>query len=387
MLVYLPLTLLLCVLALVVSSNTLWDTALFMLALYLLLRVWTWRVVRAISIERHFPDHAFTGDAVSVDLSIRNGSLLPIPWMEVEETVPMELCAVPLTPQAISLGSRDTLCIPYTLLCRHRGYYHLGPAIVRTGDLLGLDQRLFRMTDERHIIVYPRVVSLQRLRLPTHSAQIALPSRTPLFEDPARVIGVRDYVPTDSPRHIHWTASARAGQLLVKQYHPAIARATTLCLDLDMRSYEPRNRSQIIELAIVTAASLAHHTIMRDRLEVGLATEALDPLVNEIRHFHMPPGSQAAHLMNLLEVLARVQPTSGERFTTMLREASATLPWGGTVVAITGSRTASLDETLLYLRQLGFAVALILIQEHDVHGTLPGIAIHQVWADPDLARL
>ncbi|NIN74493.1 MAG: DUF58 domain-containing protein, partial [Xanthomonadales bacterium] len=97
---------------------------------------------------------------------------------------------------------------------------------MQTGDLLGIERRSVARAEPSYLTVYPRVVPLQKLGLPTRSPLVALPAGAHLFEDPARVMGVRDYQPGDSPRRIHWTATASAGRLLVKQYQPAIARET-----------------------------------------------------------------------------------------------------------------------------------------------------------------
>lgn len=277
----------------------------------------------------------------------------------------------------------------YTLQCRRRGYYAVGPLRAETGDLLGIEQRLLVAQEPRHILVYPRVVPIERLGLPTRSALVTLPSALPLFEDTSRVMGVRDYRPGDSQRRIHWTATARTGQLLVKQYQPAIARETLICLDLDWKHY-PVRRHDASEEAIVVAASLANHTIAHERLPAGLATEARDPLVDERRRISLPPRAEAAQLMAILEVLARVQIATGGRFVDLLRDQSVHLAWGSTLVVITGQVDEELLGMLMYLKHGGHAVSLFLIQDSrggstDEYRDMVDIPIHRVWTDSELA--
>jgi uncharacterized protein (DUF58 family) len=241
-----------------------------------------------------------------------------------------------------------------------------------------------------HVIVYPQVVPLQQLGLPTRSPQVALPARWHLFEDPTRMMGVRDYQRGDSLRRIHWTATASTGRLLVKQYQPAIARETLICLDLDEADYERRQRYTATELAIVVAASIANHIIIREGLPAGLITEVLDALSEERCQFILPPRSERAHLMSLLEVLARAQVASGTSFVDLLRRESMKLSWGTTLSVITGRESEGLFDTLAYLRRAGFAVALILIQsarpsvELQKQADLLGVPIHRVWRERDL---
>jgi uncharacterized protein (DUF58 family) len=387
MALYLPMVFVVWLLATFAQSSLLYGLVWSLLGAYVVSQVWARRGAASLEIERHFIDRAYTGEEIQLETRISNRGLLPIPWVEINDTVPMELHSEPLPPQVTSLGSHREERLHYRLECKHRGYYTIGPMRMRTGDLLGLDQRSVTDQEQSHLIVYPRVVPLRRLGLPTYSALVALPSRHPLFEDPARVVGIREYVPTDSLRRIHWTATARTGHLMVKQFQPAIARTTMLCLDLCLRDYEPKDRNRAMELAIVVAASLATHAVTRERLSVGLSMEAYDPLKGEIRRMRLPPGSDSLHLMTILEVLARVQSVAGDRFARVLRDEGAGLSWGSTIVAICGSENTSLNDTLLHLKRSGHAVALILIRSGVPKRAVSTIPTYRVWSDGDLLAI
>jgi uncharacterized protein (DUF58 family) len=302
----------------------------------------------------------------------------------------VNLIAPPLYREVLSLGAREQRRFHYTLHCQQRGYYPLGPLHARTGDVLGIEAPRTTQAPPDYLTVYPRVIPLARVRLPTHSPLVALPARWPLFEDPARVTGVREYDTNDSPRRIHWTATASVGRLLVKQYQPAIARETLVCLNLNAADYDLRHRYDAIELAIVAAASIANHIVVRERLPVGLITEAWDPALNERAQFFLPPRPERVHLMGLLEVLARAQVAPTPPFADMLRRASVRLAWGATLVIITGREDEALFDTLAYLRRAGFAVALMLVQAAPASAEMQGranllnVPVHRVWRERDL---
>jgi len=359
-------------------------------AVYLFSRLWVSHGMGRLRAERRFADHAFFGDRVTIDLTVRNTSLLPLLWLEIHESLPVHFTTPPFYEEVVTLPPRGQRRFQYTLHCRQRGYYNIGPLTARTGDLLGTMRPMVKEVASEPIIVYPRVVPVQKLGLPTHSPLVALPARSPLFEDPARVRGVRDYQRGDSPRRIHWTATASAGRLLVKQYQPAIARETLICLDLDRDDYSDHYRMAGTELGIVAAASLANHILVRDRLAVGLATEAWDSVREEHSAFYLPPRKERGHLMNLLETLARVQITPETTFINLLYQRAVHLSWGATVVVITGKESEELFDALAYLRRTGFAVALVLARpdcpsdELRQRSALLGVPVHRVWEEREL---
>jgi uncharacterized protein (DUF58 family) len=366
--------------------------AYLLFLLYVLSRGWIGRGMRGLRIERRYTGRAFAGDEVTGRVSVHNTGRLPLPWLQMHESLPVELTAPPFHREVFSLGAGEQRFFEYTLYCRKRGVYKLGPLQAQAGDVLGLEPPQAAEVAAEPLMVYPKVVHLARLGLPTRSPLAALPDPTPLFEDPARVVGVRDYERGDSPRRIHWTATASAGRLLVKQYQAAIARDTVLCLDLNKEAYDLRRRVEASELAIVAAASLAHHISVQERLAVGLAAEGLDALTNELRHFYLPARRERGHLISVLEALARVQLAAGPPLAALLRQVRPRLAWGTTLVAITGRADEALFEALAALRHAGWAVALVLAQPGAVPAALQGraallgVPLREVWREGDLEQ-
>lgn len=366
----LPVVIVLFVIAALLRIDFYFNILYLLLAVYLLSRAWTQRALKQMQARRRFVNRAFAGEEIPVTLEVHNTGWLPIPWVEIHDSLPVGLISPPFYRQVMSLGGRQVARFTYTLHGYRRGYYTLGPLQLHTGDLLGLiPPRADRQLTEP-IIIYPRVVTLDKLGLPTRSPLAVLPAPTPLFEDPTRVMGVRPYQVGDSPRRIHWSASASAGQLLVKRYQPAIARETLICLDLARENYHSKRLYDASELAVTVAASLANHISVRERLAVGLATQARDPLTDADTCLALPIRRERAHLMGVLEILARVQLTEAPPlpFADFLRRESLALSWGATLAVITGRETPALCETLLNLRRRGFAVALILVLAESVEG-------------------
>ncbi len=382
---FVPFLLILFALGVVLRIDFFFTIFYLFTGIYLLSRFWVGRIKKGLRAERHVTSHAFIGDPVTLELMIKNAGWLPIPWIELLVTLPAEL-TTPWQPELAHLNPNDEQSLSHSFIPHKRGYYPVGQLAIASGDVFGIVPRFQLRIAPDYLTVYPRIVPLQALGLPTRSPLAALPSAWPLFEDTSRITGVRSYEPGDSPRHIHWTASASAGQLLVKRYQPAIARDTLIFLDLSRENYvQPLVGT---ELAIIAAASVAHHIGIRQKLPVGLATEANDPHAGRTETFYLTPRSERAHLMHLLEVLARVNAIPESRLTVHLQRERARLAYGTTLVVITGRESVALFDTLLLLRRAGLAVALILIQPPrspaELSNAPRGITIYRVWNEADL---
>jgi uncharacterized protein (DUF58 family) len=199
--------------------------------------------------------------------------------------------------------------------------------------------------------------------LPSRMPFGALASRQPLFADPARISGVRDYASGDSLRSVHWKASAREQTLQVKKFQPAIALNVALVLDLKREAYPLRSAIGSSEWAISVAASLASY-VTDERQPVGLLCNGFDPL-SEAFGMRLPPHTGRGHLMQILEYLARVQmrdftADADLSLATWLPTQLTHLDWGTTLILV----TPLLDEATLWslhqARRRGSSVIVLI---------------------------
>jgi uncharacterized protein (DUF58 family) len=323
---------------------------------------------------RTFQPRAFLYEKIPVQLEVVNRHWLPVPWLQLNEALPLELI-VPSTYRSVtSLGPYDRQQFTYTLNADRRGYYTIGPLHFRSGDLIGLNDELDTESTADHLIVYPKIIPFAKVRLPSRSPIGTLRHTQPIFEDPSRVRGKRDYVAGDSLRRVDWKATATLGRLQVKQFEPSIALETAIFLNLNADEYAQRTRLDATELAIVIAASLANW-IIGQRQSAGLSVNGADPIGAEDKPQRLPPRKGRAHLTRLLDVLARIRSIPTTPFVQMLQRETPHLPWGTTVILITGSVDDALFDEIFRARRAGLNVVLILC------GTVPNLAVIQHRAE------
>lgn len=374
--------------------------ALFALVIGIVPEIWYRSALRNLVIRQQVSQQRVCfGEAVTLSISAENRKLLPLPWLEIEDEIPAVLPL--LTGRAspsykvnrvtlvniLSLWSFQRVTRRYRLCCNARGMYTFGPATVRSGDPFGWLVREDRVPAHETLLVYPLNAPIETFGLPSRHpfGERATPRR--LLEDPLRVAGVRNYVPGDDPRRIHWKATARAGELRSKIYEPSSQYRLLILLDINAypepwMGIDP----EIQELTISAAASFAMwaldegyavgllaNTLMmsssgesiaaNDEANPGSATAAQAFL----RRVHVPLASGSEQSERILSALGRLVPYFGSPMDVLIDAERATLPLGTTVVLV--SAAAVLRETtiesLVDLRTHGAIVYLALTGDSD----------------------
>jgi len=332
----------------------------FLAGVYAAGRWWSHRALSAVHFTRSFPKRAFLNEKVPLKLELINTRWLPVIWAQINESLPVELIVPNSFQRVVSLGPHGRARFELTLNADKRGYYTIGPLHLRSGDLIGLSDDAQSQGRADNLIVYPRIIPLAHVPLPSHSPLGTLRHTQPMFEDPSRVRGKRDYVAGDSLRRIDWKATASTGRLQVKQFEPSIALETAIVLNLNADEYDYHTRYDATELAVVVAASLANW-IVGQRQSVGLWVNGEDPLAADRQPPSLLPHKGRAHLTRLLDVLARVRSIKTQSVVAQLRDMLPHLSWGTTLIVITGSADDALFDEIFRARRAGLDVLVALL--------------------------
>lgn len=350
-------------------------------------RVSLWRVTyeRALSENR-----VFVGETINLALRINNRKILPLPWVKIDDRFPQVLSPEnkPLAPSHIpltafltshaALGSFERARWNYRVPCNQRGFYILGPAKIKSGDLFGLFERERESGRTDRLIVYPRIAPMEDWGLPPKDPIGEVKSRMPLFDDAMRPRGARDYRPDDAPKHIHWRATARRGELQVKVYDPTISYQWVLFVNVATfaQAWQGAN-VELLEDLISFAASLANFAV-EQKYAVGLIANGTWPESDQ--RLKILPSRDPNHLRHMLEALAAITSFVTTPIETLMRQESANLSWGATLIVITGVVTDEILAEMMRLRQVGRRLALISLDEawEPQEAELEGIVVRQV---------
>lgn len=350
---------------------------------------WSRRVLKQIEAQREIDSHAFLGKTIKISLKVHNNGLFPAAWVALHDSLPLALGGIKPFQRVAGFGVREESRFEYTLEARKRGYYTVGPLTISTGDLFGVGERVEKEIPSQFITVYPKIVPLANVKIPSRSPQGTLRHHQPLFEDPTRVFGKRDYVAGDSLRRVDWKSTAMTGRLQVKLFEPSISLETMILLNLNAEDYNFHGRIDSTELGIVIASSLASWVIQK-RQSAGLRINGRDPLAVDGLPQPLPPRKGKGHLVRMLETLARAEMTSGSSLAMMVQRERSMLAWGTTLLVITGQVEQDLLNELYQARRSGQNALLILagsvahVKEIQTRAAFFGVSAIAISRESDL---
>jgi len=316
----------------------------------LLAWVWTWLLGRTLSVTLSAEGRRFTvGDQAPITLYVENQGPLPVPRLELADRSGLDPPAAP--PQPMALGPFAERRLTRTLVLDRRGRYRAGPVEVAFGDPFGLFEIRRRVHGGRRFVVYPREARVTSLPLRCRQPFGRVPTRLRAHQDPTSIADVRPMVPGDSPRFIHWKASARRGELHVKEFELRASTEIMLVLDMQQAVQAGTGGRCTDETAASLALGIARFALRRD-LPVGL-------LALSSRRVRLAPGRGRRHLWELRERLVDLQPDGTVPLARWLAREAAALTPASSLVVITPRLDRTLARLLLRIRRGGVDVIVL----------------------------
>jgi len=333
------------------------------------------------------------GEDITVTVKVTNQRGWPIPWIFFEDLHPKDFPRDGENSRLCVLMPGRSVEFSYTLTCPRRGYHRIGPLLMESGDLFGLQRRFITGKRQDYISVLPTVAYIDTFTISAKRPQGPVRISNRIYEDPTRISGVREYHPGDPLNRIHWKASARTGDLFTKQTEPSNVLGATLILDLHKDAYTGENAEERSELAITTAASIAYLLQMSGE-QLGMITNARDAA--EIARYEVDEtqalsrgdaessvaGEDKSDKLNplavetrrspvqalkIIENLARVIPSDGLAIDALIMSEFRRIPRDATLIPIVSRVTPELALVLAEMKISGFPVTAFVIKNQHAY--------------------
>ena len=260
------------------SNNILFITLSLLLSCLILSGVMSWLNLRGVAWRLHAPGPWRAGQTQTVALEVKNTkTVLPTYglWFElgVGEEADRRHLSIRLDPLARTR-------IEWPVKAARRGRLCVGLRSVGSLFPFGFLHKSVASTLAREVLVWPAVVEYRRHL--AGNAWRGTPSQGAVNRagHGGDLLALRRYAPGDSPRQVHWKASARLRQLLVRQFSAEGMDGFVLRVDSDAALWPRREQ---FELALGLAATLAEDLFKQERLRAVWIDDDAPQTVRRLR--------------------------------------------------------------------------------------------------------
>jgi uncharacterized protein (DUF58 family) len=394
-------------------SGAITYVRLFYLGLFLIVFAWLMTAfsLRGIQVERRArSSRAGVGDIFEERFDIQNNSRIPKLWLEVsnETTIPNATGSRVLT---FLRGRQKRIYTARTWLTR-RGGFALGPTKISSGDLFGIFRVSRKFPASASLIVFPMLFPVRDFLSPPGLLPGGKAIRRKSIDITPHASGVREYVPGDPLKRIHWPTSVRRNQLMVKEFEQDPQAEVWFFLDTHnkvhvskpgemydappvddlflLRRRKFKLHPSTLEYAVSITASLAHFFI-EQRRSVGLVT-AFE------RSYKIIPAERSERQEGkILEALAFLQAESVYTLPSLVTAQMGQLPQGSSAILVTptiGSELLLMTDSL-QRRNLKPVVVLLMTRSFGSHASNEDLAnslterkvpVCRVYCEADLSE-
>lgn len=208
------------------------------------------------------------GDLASATLHVNNPTRRRSFAQVVDVPVGRDIVETSIAGLAPGHTTERELVVP----TERRGRFTLGPVRTVRADPIGLVRREIVYTDALDLIVHPRTIDIPSTSSGLVRDLEGQPTRDLTPSDLA-FHALREYVPGDDRRHIHWKSTAKTGRFMVRQFEET--RRSHLIVALSIASIDFGSDDEF-ELAVSVTGSLGARAI-RDAREVSVVVSAVTP--------------------------------------------------------------------------------------------------------------
>ena len=254
---------------------------------------------------------------------------------------------------------------------KQRGLFTFGPVELRYGDPFGLFTRTLRIAGSRSVVVYPVVRPVGGLDALAPSTAGDEQLRGRVLDIPPNATTIREYVPTDSVKRIHWASSARLGRLMSRSFETREGGDAWIVLDLQASVHAGEAPESTLEYAMSLAASITDASLRRGSA-IGLVS-------NDSRLSVIEAARGDQQRKKLFEHFTLAQADGTVSLATLLTSQRQQWRHRGGLVVITPSADAHWVEALLDLGVRGHRSLVVYLDPRGFGGSQPTLASAGRW--------
>jgi uncharacterized protein (DUF58 family) len=299
-------------------------------------------------------------------------------WLEVVNHSPLPMAAG--SRLLTNIGAKQKRFYSARTVLTRRGAFPLGPTTLSSGDPFGLFPTRREILAADTLVVLPMTVNIPTFPPPPGLLPGGKAIRQKTMDVTPHAAGVREYVPGDPMKRIHWPSTARRGRFMVKEFEQDPQADIWLFLDAqrDVQFAQEAAKARVndegfllrrpkvelpcntFEYAVSATASLARF-FLNEKHAVGLACAT--------SHFTVVSAERGERQVGkILETLAFLQPEGTMPLHGLITMQANLLPLGSGVVLLTPDARPELLVAVEDLQRRNLRPVVVLIKSETFGG-------------------
>ncbi len=314
---------------------------------------------------------SYEGDEIYLTETIYNSTFLPFFFIDIEYYIFNELQYDGYEPERDRkmqyTRSRFYILLPFMKIKRRhtikllkRGHYKLDTITVLYA------RKELHLNAPAEVYVYPKLMGIDDLPIPSSSMQGDAFSRQWLIRDPFSVSGIREYRFGDPFNSINFKATARSGKMNIegirvnnrdfcsnRNFMVYLNFRTDTGISMPYKEYE-----KLMEKGLSYSAAL-----LREAFEFGYRAgfAANCTMVSGEKHIRFPMTQGVLNYIEILEVMATVQLAEGISFNALLQNDLLGGLCDSEIFLLTTYMNPSLDAVVDSFHRFGNNVTVIML--------------------------
>ncbi len=298
------------------------------------------------------------GDIIDFAITVENEDFFLYPYLSLKLLCSDTLFAHHTDTKYFSLLPKTKSQFTYKVECRYRGLYELGVDSIGVWDLLCILRLKYRPVEKGYIIVYPRIIVLERFDLAPKISDND-ESSDEFFGKTLEnniISDIRKYSYGDPLNRVHWKLTAKTSALHVKHYFNAALSDSAIILD-----------TQSLPLPLSETVAIEDKLI---EIATALVYYCLSKQIPIIMHYHeQTPGEPAPtprsitarnleQFQPLYKILATTPFSPEHNLTPIFQHYLSNNVEKSNMLVVSYNITPELFENLAAAAQAGFNVIL-----------------------------
>ncbi len=295
------------------------------------------------------------GDEASLQYSIKNNTILHIPFLKIYDETSRVISGKELLPISASLKSKETFTHRTNFTASKRGYYSLGRILVESSDVFGLFSFKRELNWPISIVIYPEIPNLSSFHIRAGRELGDLLTIDRLHQDKSRISSPREYRSGDSFKTIHWKLSASRDKMIVKEFeHRGDADVSILLENCKSDFYDDTDR-RLEDLQVSIALGIVNYCLLNN-VSVSLFTMEADSITSL-------SGAHSNDILSFLKLLAGFSPIGTKNISQEISTYSPDIRAGSNIIIVTPILNLSLGRRALDLVSEGFRLTIYVVTD------------------------